>query len=338
MIMNWKKLLRIVLFAALALVLLYFSFRGIKWNDFVEGLKTANYFWIFMSVVVGAISFYVRAARWRIMLLGFGKPVKRLDTFDGVGMAYLTNFALPRAGEIARCGVIAGRTGLGFDKVIGSVVAERSFDVLCLLVITIAVAILRIDVFGNFMITQIWEPFIHSLGGSTWLAIALCLGLPALLILLMYFFRAPLLKLNITHKILGFLKGIWKGLVDSIKMPRKGYFFFLTALMWFLYVCTSYCTILATPLRDQFDFTDALFLMVVGSFGWVVPVQGGIGAFHFILSLALVAVYGLTQTSGMVFATISHESQAVTMLMTGLFAVIHLSIARKKNKTKPEIQ
>ena len=64
MIMNWKKLLRIVLFAALALVLLYFSFRGIKWNNFVEGLKTANYFWIFMSIVVGAISFYVRAARW----------------------------------------------------------------------------------------------------------------------------------------------------------------------------------------------------------------------------------------------------------------------------------
>ena len=47
-------------------------------------------------------------------------------------------------------------------------------------------------------------------------------------------------------------------------MPRKGYFFFLTLLMWFLYICTSYCTILATPLRNQLNFTDALFLMVVG--------------------------------------------------------------------------
>ena len=38
--------------------------------------------------------------------------------------------------------------------------------------------------------------------------------------------------------------------------------------------------------------------MVVGSFGWVVPVQGNIVAFHFIVTLALVAVYGLTQPAG----------------------------------------
>jgi len=103
--------------------------------------------------------------------------------------------------------------------------------------------------------------------------------------------------------------------------------------MWTTYVGTSYCTILATPMRDQLNLIDALFLMVVGSFGWVVPVQGGIGAFHFIVTLALVSVYGLTQTSGMVFATISHESQAFTMLVTGLFAVIYMSIT-SKNKFK----
>ena len=60
---------------------------------------------------------------------------------------------------------------------------------------------------------------------------------------------------------------------------------------------------------------------------------GGIGAFHFIVTLALVAVYSQSRTSGMVFAIISHESQAVTMLLTGLFAVIFLSVT-KKNKPK----
>ena len=113
-------------------------------------------------------------------------------------------------------------------------------------------------------------------------------------------------------------------------MPHKGTFLLLTLLMWASFVATSYCTILATPMRDQLDLVDALFLMVVGSFGWVVPVQGGIGAFHFIVSLALVVVYGITQTSGMVFATISHESQAVAMLLFGLFAIIHLSVDKKR--------
>lgn len=332
--MNWKKLLKVVLFATLALVLLYFSFRGIHWSDFMDGLRSADYFWILMSIVVGAFSFYIRAARWRIILLSLGKPVKRIDTFNGVGIAYLTNFALPRAGEVARCGVVAQRAGLGFDKVLGTVLLERTFDMLCLLIITIAVAFLRRNVFGHFMITQIWDPFIDRLGGSTLTAVILVTGIPLVLIIAGYIFRKQLGKLKVIRKISGFFTGIWKGLVQSLKMPRKGHFFFLTILMWFLYVCTSYCTILATPLRGELTLIDALFLMVVGSFGWVVPVQGGIGAFHFIVTLALMAVYGLTQTNGMVFATISHESQACTMLLTGLFAVIYMSVTNKNNKTK----
>lgn len=331
--MNWKKLLKVVLFATLALVLLYFSFRGIHWSDFLEGLRSADYFWILMSVFVGAFSFYVRAARWRIILLSLGKPVKRIDTFNGVGMAYLTNFALPRAGEVARCGVVAQRSGLGFDRVLGTVILERTFDMLCLLIITILVAFIRMDVFGHFMITRIWDPFIARMGGSALLAVILAVGIPVLLIVAVYIFRKSLGKLKIARKIFDFFSGIRNGLVQSLKMPRKGYFFFLTVLMWTTYVGTSYCTILATPMRDQLNITDALFLMVVGSFGWVVPVQGGIGAFHFIVTLALVSVYGLTQTSGMVFATISHESQAFTMLLTGLFAVIYMSVT-SKNKSK----
>ncbi|HPV87912.1 MAG TPA: lysylphosphatidylglycerol synthase transmembrane domain-containing protein [Bacteroidales bacterium] len=332
--MKWKKTLKVLLFATLALVLLYFSFRGIHWSDFINGLRSVDYFWIVMSILVGAFSFYVRAARWRIILLGLGKPVKRIDTFNGVGMAYLTNFALPRAGEVARCGVVAQRTGLGFDKVLGTVVMERTFDVLCLLIITVAVAFLRMDVFGHFMITRIWDPFIERLGGSALTAVVLVISIPLLLIVIGYIFRKQLGKLTITRKICEFFAGIWKGLVQSFKMPRKGYFFFLTVLMWFLYVCTSYCTILATSLRGQLTLIDALFLMVVGSFGWVVPVQGGIGAFHFIVSLALMAVYGLTQTGGMVFATISHESQAFTMLLTGLFAIIYMSVTNKTKRVK----
>ena len=331
--MNWKKLLKVILFATLALVLLYFSFRGIHWNDFLEGLRSADYFWILMSVFVGAFSFYVRAARWRIILLSLGKPVKRIDTFNGVAMAYLTNFALPRAGEVARCGVVSQRSGLGFDRVLGTVILERTFDMVCLLIITILVALLRMDVFGHFMITRIWDPFIDRLGGSTLLAVLLAIGIPAILIIAVYLFRKPLGKFKIVRKVFDFFRGIRDGLVQSLKMPRKGYFLFLTVLMWATYVGTSYCTILATPYRDQLNLIDALFLMVVGSFGWVVPVQGGIGAFHFIVTLALVSVYGLTQTSGMVFATISHESQAFTMLLTGLFAVIYMSVT-SKNKSK----
>ena len=73
---------------------------------------------------------------------------------------------------------------------------------------------------------------------------------------------------------------------------------------------------------------DALFLMMVGSFGWVIPVQGGIGAYHLIISLALYTVYGISQTTGVIFATISHGSQAITMLLFGAISLLSITIRK----------
>ena len=75
---------------------------------------------------------------------------------------------------------------------------------------------------------------------------------------------------------------------------------------------------------------DALFLMVVGSLGWAVPVQAGIGAYHFIISLALMQVYSISQSESLAFATISHSSQAVVMIILGVISVIGFAIQKRK--------
>jgi len=72
--------------------------------------------------------------------------------------------------------------------------------------------------------------------------------------------------------------------------------------------------------------------MVVGSLGWLIPVQGGIGAFHFVTTLALAHVYGISQTTGLVFATISHESQALTMVICGTLSFVSFSLSRQEKE------
>ena len=86
---------------------MYFSFKGVKWSDFINGLKGCNFQWIAASVVVGIIGFIFRGLRWRLLLLPLNGKVTFREAYDGVAIAYLTNFASPRAGEIARCGVVA---------------------------------------------------------------------------------------------------------------------------------------------------------------------------------------------------------------------------------------
>ena len=157
----------------------------------------------------------------------------------------------------------------------------------------------------------------------------------SLLFILAIVFRKRFQKLLFFKKISNLSSGLIHGLKSGFTMKEKTPFLSYTLLIWILYWATCWCTILAFPASEHLNYLDALFLMVVGSFGWVVPVQGGIGAYHFIVSTALVSVYGISQTQSVVFAIISHESQALAMILFGLYSLIRVGIV-KNNRTIEE--
>ena len=310
-----KKNASYLLFLALATGLLYFSFRGVKWADFTDGLRQARYGWILISMAFSVFAFWIRGARWRLLIQGAGYKVSKRQAFDAINMAYLTNFAVPRAGELARCGVLVKASGAPFDMLLGTVVLERAFDLLCLFACVVLVVGLQWSVFGFFMKEQIWRPLLAMIAGKTLYLIAII----ALIIIILF----------VVYKFKNKLQRLLTGLKSGFTMEQKWPFFGYTLALWICYLSMSFCTIRAFPAVASLNLLDAAFLMVTGSLGWVVPVQGGIGAYHFIVSLALTSVYGITQTQGLIFATISHESQAVTMILFGLISLIHLARSTK---------
>ena len=83
----------------------------------------------------------------------------------------------------------------------------------------------------------------------------------------------------------------------------------------------------AAPFLEGLDLIDALFLSLVGGLGFAVPVPGGIGAFHFIIGLTLSTLYGIPMEMGIVYATLSHTSQAITQIVFGAGSYIHETFA-----------
>ena len=96
-------------------------------------------------------------------------------------------------------------------------------------------------------------------------------------------------------------------------------------MYWLMAVATT----LAIPALDGLNVIDALFLSLAGSLGWLIPVPGGFGAFHFVVSLALQAIYGVPFELGIVFATLSHESQAITMAVFGGGSYVYETLKSK---------
>jgi uncharacterized protein (TIRG00374 family) len=328
-----KKALKYLAFLLLAGILLHFSFKGVKWSDFISGLQSCNWWWIAASMAIGILGFLFRALRWRILLRAINKDVTLGETFNGINIGYITNFIFPRAGEVARCGVIANTRKVSFEKSLGTVVLERSLDMVCLLLWMFLLLLFTWGEFGSFIKGEILQP-LQGKFSSLVLPLSILCAVAVAGCAALWIFRKRLMEIKIVGRIMQVIKGLLEGVFSAFRMEEKWMFFLYTLLIWLTYWLTSLTTIYAFPLVGHLNGIDALFLMIIGGFGWVVPVQGGLGAYHFIVSLALAKVYGIAQATGVVFATISHEAQALVMILCGAVSLISVSMWKKSSKHK----
>ncbi|MCI1778822.1 MAG: flippase-like domain-containing protein [Bacteroidales bacterium] len=330
-----KKAINCLFMLCIAAVLLYFSFRGVKWKDFADGLKSCDYRWIGISMIIGFCGIFIRGLRWRLLLLPMNKDIKKKETYNGVSIAMLMNFILPRIGEIIRCGIVAKSKKVSFEKALGSVITERAFDMLTLAAIILIFLAAAWKRFGSFFSSQILTPFSNRLGTGMIMLIFILVLAGVFITTLIWIFRKKLSRFKIFRKLDGIFRELSYGITSAFKMNHKWLFLIQTILLWTSFLLTSYCSIMAFPSLDGLDLSDALFLMIVGSLGWVIPVQGGIGAYHFIVMLALYALYSIPKSSGIVFATVSHESQSLVMIICGLLSLLSVSPKRQiKNTNK----
>ena len=317
-----KKIIKYTLSAGLAAVLLWFSLREVEWKEFAEGLRSFRWEFVALSMLAGAVSFWLRGLRWRRLLLPIDQSVTKMTTFNGVNIANISNFIFPRLGEFVRCGVITRRNSMSYDKVLGTVVLERFWELLVMILLLVVVIMAGFDRFGGFFMNEVWEP----LSAKWWV-------LPLLMTVVlsgMYLLWALRERNDLCRKVWTIIVGVLQGFTSCFRMERKWLFFAYTLLIWMVYWLMSACIIWAStsPYFASLTIIDALFISLIGGLGFAIPVPGGIGAFHFIIQLALFQVYDIPKDVGLVFATVSHISQALTQIGFGLFSYGYEAIKR----------
>ncbi len=326
-----KRAINFVVFLAIGILLLYFAFRGIELDSIITDIKNAKYSWILLSFVFCVLSHYVRAYRWNLLIEPLGFKPRLQNSFYAVMTGYLSNFAIPRIGEIARCGALGKKENIPVDSLIGTVIIERAFDLITLIVLVFVTVLWRIDLFGTFLAQNIFKPLVNKVfkfidfDFFTWLVIALSMFL---IILFFYLFRKKIVTLKIFIKIKNVLQGIGEGIKTVFTMRRKWEFLFYTFTMWALYLLITYTMFFALPETAELKLIDGLFIMVVGSFGIAAPVQNGLGAYHWFVSLGL-TLYGISREKGLAFATISHGSQSLFIIFLGCLSLIMLFISKR---------
>ncbi len=329
------KTVNFFVFLALGLLLLYLAFRDVNLDDLIADLKEANYYWVLLSLFFAFIAYVSRAYRWRLLIepLNYKPSVK--NVFHALMFGYFANLAFPRIGEISRCGALTKSDKIPMDLLIGTVIIERAIDLVVLLVLLFIIFIAKIESFGLFIKENLFIPLskklIHTVDFSIyyWIGIILLIGTSVFLV---YYFRKKFKRVKILLKIRKLIRGVLSGLKTVTKMRSRSLFLFHTLLIWVMYFLMTYVALFSIPATQNLAPIDGLFLLVIGGLGMSAPVQGGIGAFHWIISSGL-ALYGISKTDGLVVATILHESQVILVLILGIISVVALFLVpRAKSK------
>lgn len=329
---TFKTIIKYTLAIGLAVLLLYLAFRKLNWNDFVTGLKSCNYWLILATIALQWFITYLRGNRWRIMMRPLSKEITRKETYDAYAICYLSNMAVTRAGEVVRCGLIADTGKATLEGALGTVIIERAWDILC--VFLLCIPLLFFGKFRDFLVEKMFKPAASSLNMSWIWLILIIVAVCVVIILIIRANKERIAASKVGSKVMKFCKGLVDGIKAGFKMEHKWAFFAYTAVIWFGYWMCSYWTLKALPAASSLTMMDALFITVVGSLGWMVPVPGGFGAYHFIVSMTLVPVFGLSQSNSLIFATLSHESQTVQMLACGLISLAAWALYKKRLKSE----
>jgi uncharacterized protein (TIRG00374 family) len=313
--------------------LLYLAFRKVEFRKVAEALKTAHYSWLILSITFSMLAFFSRARRWILMIRPMGYNPSLRSTYHSMMTGYLVNFTLPRMGEVTKCVALGRKEKIPVDRLIGTVIVERTFDVLSMLAILLLMLVLRYDLMGNFIGENIIAPInrkITEAFGSYYILVGILVSLIAVTALILWFSRHALKRNSLFMKASQFIKGILSGLKSFYTIDNKFEFLFHTVFIWVNYILMSWVIVFTIPATSNLTFADGTFLLVIGSLGMAAPVQGGIGAFHWIVSRGLYFVYGIPIADGLVYATLAHESQMILIAVLG--AISFYTLLRRKNR------
>ncbi len=330
-----KQGIKIIFFLFLSAVLLYLAFRKVDLKLIFEDIKSARYGWLIPSFTFSILAFISRSRRWILIIRPLGYRPKLWNTYHALLSGYLVNFALPRLGELTRCLALGKKENIPADKLFGTVLAERAFDFISMLVILVLMLILRGDLMSAFLRDYVIAPignkmadiFVFSTLSLVIAGLVFVAGLYAI-----YHFKDRLQKLKFITKISGVLKGIFHGLKAFLSIENKAEFIFHTIFLWINYTLMAWVIVFMTPSTAHLTLVDGIFLLVIGSLAMAAPVQGGIGAFHWIVSRGLFVVYGIPLEDGLVYATLSHESQMLLIVVMGTYSFYRIFRQRAKGK------
>lgn len=309
--------IQVALSLGIAIWIFWFLYKDIELASLLDQIKSSNWSWILFSLAVSLIGFWIRGWRWSLLIQAEGgMPVTANRAYHAVMVGYLANLLVPRAGEVARCGILSRTNGISVGHLIGTVILERSIDLL-FLISTILLAFLLENKLFLALSGELID--FENLGETLVSNLPILLGGSVIFLIFLFLIFRKFRNHGFINKIQNFGRQLLTGVKSISKLKNPIGFWTSSILIWIIYFLTMYTMSLGIQSTANLTPGEVLLVMVMGSIGMIAPVQGGIGTFHALVAYILIQ-FEISETDGKIFAAIIHGTQVILIMVTGLIS------------------
>ncbi len=321
-----KDIIQLIISLSLGVLVFYLVYKQLDLDEMKSIIASAKWIYITIPIILCLLSSWVRALRWNMLIEPVAKVPAMKNTFCAVMFGYFVNHIFPRAGEVARCGVLKKYEDIPMSELFGTVITERAFDLIITLLVVFFTVVFEFDVFKDILANINLLDSLTSLLTNPYLwGAVITLGL------LCFVLRKKIAQLSITQKIIEIGLGVWNGLKSFTQVKNKPLFLLYSVLIFFIYYLMLYFSFFLFDFTSNLSMEAGLVTYVFGALGMVAPVQGGIGTYEFMTIQAL-TIYGITQTQAGTFAVLAHLVEIVVNCIVGFGCSLVLPIINKEKK------
>lgn len=283
---------------------IYISFRNIKFSDFTQYFFEINYLWVIVGIILGALSHISRSYRWKYLINPLGYKLGFINSVLAVFSAYLINYTIPRAGDLARATMISKYENIPIEKTLGTIVAERAVDVICILII--------ICIGLTIEFQRISEKFILLISDKEISIIFIYLGSISSILFICYLM---IKKSKYYKSIINFFSGIVEGLTVIFKMKNRNLFILHSIFIWLMYILMFWATSKAFIQLHEVTFFQLMISFTLAALS-IMFSNGGIGIYPLAVEESL-GWYGIQSSTGLAFGWVSWLSQTMMVVIFG---------------------
>ncbi len=325
--------LQYIIFLGGGLLLVWWQLHGmtvLERIDFKHAISNANYILVLPVILMNLSSHLVRSMRWKLLMepLGFNPTLKNVFGVTMVG--YLANSAVPRLGEVLKCTMLAKYEKLKVDKLIGTIIIERTFDLVCYFILIVITVFIQIDVIGGYVKEKLTK-YAASTAIPIWAELIILL---VAIFLIVFIFRKifSLYPNNrVLIKIKDFVAGIGKGIATVRILKQRRLFIIYTLFIWAMYLLQIYIGFKAMESTAGLSIKAACAVLSLSTLAMIVT-PGGIGSFP-IFVMQTLSIYGVASSQGKAFGWLIWGISTGLIIIAGLVSLILLPyINKKKNE------